>query len=290
VAPYYSYRGQEMIPAALCANLNDGDYLCTIYRGIHDMLAKGFPLRPLWAELLGRATGSCKGKGGCMHLTHPETGVMVTTGIVGSSTLVANGLGLAAKMSKDKRVAIATFGDGATNIGGVHEALNLAAVWSLPVIFVCSNNLFGEHTWHEKVTAGPSIAHRAASYGINTFSVDGNDPLIMNEVAADAVARARAGEGPTFIEARTFRFRGHFFGDADAYMDPAMKKAAMDLDPFDVMRSQLVNNSVATVQELDAIDQAIAEKIDDAVEFAMNSPFPDLSELTSDVCAAEVVQ
>lgn len=286
VAPYYSYRGQEVIPAALCANLDDNDYLCTIYRGIHDMLAKGFPLRPLWAELLGRATGSCKGKGGCMHLTHPETGVMVTTGIVGSSSVIANGLGLAAKMAKNNRVSIATFGDGATNIGAIHEALNMAAIWSLPVIFICSNNLWGEHTWHEKVTAGPSIAHRAASYGINTFSVDGNDAVAMNEAAADAVARARAGEGPTFIEAKTYRFRGHVFGDADHYMSPDMKKAAMEADPFDRLRDFILERGVASSEDLDAIDKAIARDIDDAVEFGLNSPYPDVSDLTTDVYAA----
>jgi pyruvate dehydrogenase E1 component alpha subunit len=287
VAPYYSYRGQEIIPAALCANLTDQDYLCTIYRGIHDMLAKGFPLRPLWAELMGRATGSCKGKGGAMHLTHPETGVMVTTGIVGSSTLIANGLGLAAKKAKDKRVSIATFGDGATNIGGVHEALNLAAIWSLPVIFVCQNNLYGEHTWHEKVTAGESIARRAASYGIQAYSIDGNDPIAMNAVAEEAVARARAGEGPSFIEAKTFRFRGHVFGDADKYMDMGLKEAAIAADPVTKLRAYLLENSMVTEAELSAIEKAIAESIDDAVEFGWASPFPDDSEMTKDVYAAE---
>jgi pyruvate dehydrogenase E1 component alpha subunit len=285
VAPYYSYRGQEIIPAALCANLNDQDYLCTIYRGIHDMLAKGFPLRPLWAELMGRATGSCKGKGGCMHLTHPETGVMVTTGIVGSSTLIANGLGLAAKKSGGKQVSVATFGDGATNIGGMHEALNLAAIWSLPVIFVCQNNLFGEHTWHEKVTAGESIAKRAASYGIHSYSVDGNDAVAMNDVAAEAVARARAGKGPSFIEAKTFRFRGHVFGDADKYMPAEMKQAAIDADPVVKLRAYLADNEMVTEAELVAIEKEIERSIDDAVEFGWSSPFPDVSEMNKDVYA-----
>jgi pyruvate dehydrogenase E1 component alpha subunit len=285
VAPYYSYRGQEIIPAALCANLNDQDYLCTIYRGIHDMLAKGFPLRPLWAELMGRATGSCKGKGGCMHLTHPETGVMVTTGIVGSSTLIANGLGLAAKKSGGKQVSVATFGDGATNIGGMHEALNLAAIWSLPVIFVCQNNLWGEHTWHEKVTAGESIAKRAASYGIHSYSVDGNDAVAMNDVAAEAVARARAGKGPSFIEAKTFRFRGHVFGDADKYMPTEMKQAAIDADPVVKLRAYLADNEMVTEAELVAIEKEIERSIDDAVEFGWSSPFPDISEMSKDVYA-----
>jgi acetoin:2,6-dichlorophenolindophenol oxidoreductase subunit alpha len=290
VAPYYPYRGQEIIPAALCANLNDKDYLCTIYRGVHDMLAKGFPLRPLWAELMGRATGACKGKGGAMHLTHPETGVMVTTGVVGSSTLIANGLGLAAKMANNQRVSVATFGDGATNIGGVHEALNLASIWSLPVIFVCQNNLFGEHTWHEKVTAGESIARRAASYGIHAYSVDGNDAVAMNDVSAEAVTRARTGHGPSFIEAKTFRFRGHIFGDADKYIDPQMKQAAIAADPVAKLRRYLVDRKTATEAQLSAIDKDIGQQIDDAVEFGWNSPYPDLSEMTRDVFAPEVRQ
>jgi pyruvate dehydrogenase E1 component alpha subunit len=285
VAPYYSYRGQEIIPAALGANLNDKDYLCTIYRGIHDMLGKGFPLRPLWAELMGRATGSCKGKGGCMHLTHPETGVMVTTGIVGSSTLIANGLALAAKKNGEPRVSIATFGDGATNIGGVHEALNLAAIWNLPTIFVCQNNLYGEHTWHEKVTAGESIARRAASYGIHAYSIDGNDPIAMSAVAAEAVARARAGEGPSFIEAKTFRFRGHVFGDADKYMDQQLKQSAMENDPVTKLRSYLIEKGIATEDQIASIEKTIAADIDDAVEFGWSSPFPDLSEMDKDIYA-----
>ena len=140
VSPYYSPRGQEAIPAAVSVNLTNDDYICTIYRGIHDMLAKGVPMRELWAEIAGKATGTCKGKGGPMHITHPASGVMVTTGIVGSSMPIANGLALAAQIRGEKRVAVAYFGDGASNIGAFHEALNLAAVWKLPVLFVCQNN------------------------------------------------------------------------------------------------------------------------------------------------------
>lgn len=153
VMPYYSYRGQEIIPAALCANLTDEDYLVTIYRGIHDMLAKGMPLKSLWAEIAGRVDGTCKGKGGPMHLTYPKAGIMVTTGIVGSSMPIACGLGWGSQLSRNNRVAVAMFGDAASNIGAFHELLNLAAVWKLPVIFVCQNNLYGEHTRFEKATA-----------------------------------------------------------------------------------------------------------------------------------------
>jgi pyruvate dehydrogenase E1 component alpha subunit len=158
--PYYSYRGQEVIPSAMCVNLTDEDYLCTIYRGIHDMLAKGLPLKDLWAETAGRAAGTCKGKGGPMHLTYPAKGIMVTTGVVGSSMPIANGLAWASQLSKDGRVAVATFGDGASNIGAFHESLNLAAVWRLPVIFLCQNNRYGEHTRYAKATSVGRIADR----------------------------------------------------------------------------------------------------------------------------------
>src|ERR1700733_4992554 len=142
VMPYYSTRGQEVIPAAMSVNLGPDDYICTIYRGIHDSLAKGVPMKELWAELAGRVTGTCKGKGGPMHITHPASGGMVTTGIVGSSMPIANGLALASQIRGERRVTVAYFGDGAANIGAFHEALNMAAVWKLPVVFVCQNNQY----------------------------------------------------------------------------------------------------------------------------------------------------
>ena len=150
--PYYSPRGQEVIPSAVSVNLNDDDQICTIYRGIHDMLAKGVPLRDLWAEIAGRVTGTCKGKGGPMHITHPASGAILTTGIVGSSMPIANGLAWSYKLDGSRRVAVAYFGDGASNIGAFHESLNLASLWKLPVIFVCQNNRFGEHTRYENAT------------------------------------------------------------------------------------------------------------------------------------------
>jgi acetoin:2,6-dichlorophenolindophenol oxidoreductase subunit alpha len=212
VMPYYSARGQEIIPAAVSVNLNQDDYVVTIYRGIHDSIAKGVPLKPLWAELAGRVTGTCKGKGGPMHITHPASGVMVTTGIVGSSMPIANGLAWASQLKGDGKVSVANFGDGAANIGAFHEALNLASLWKLPVVFVCQNNGYAEHTKYEYGTAVANIADRAASYTMPGFTVDGNDPIAMWRVARDAIARARSGQGPTLIEAKTFRFFGHIYG------------------------------------------------------------------------------
>ena len=215
---YYSPRGQEIIPSAVSVNLSDDDYICTIYRGIHDMIAKGVPLDLLWAEIAGKATGTCKGKGGAMHITHPATGIMVTTGIVGSSMPIANGLAWASQIRRDKRVTVAYFGDGASNIGAFHESLNLASVWKLPVVFVCQNNGYAEHTRYELGTSATHIADRAVGYGMPGVTVDGNDATAMYQAARQAVERARAGEGPTLIEAKTFRFMGHVFGDADNYM------------------------------------------------------------------------
>lgn len=288
VMPYYPYRGQEIIPSATMVNLSDDDYLVTIYRGIHDMLAKGMPLKDLWAEVAGRASGACKGKGGPMHLTYPAKGVMVTTGIVGASMPIANGLAWAAQLSEDGRVAVAMFGDGASNIGAFHEALNLAAVWKLPVIFLCQNNLYGEHTRYEKTTSCKQIADRALGYSIPGVRVDGNDPLEMYAAAREAIDRARAGEGPTLIEAMTFRFEGHVFGDADAYMDKAQKKAAIAADPVPRFRSRLIADGIATEDQLAKIEAEIEAEIDEAVEFALGSPFPQPHELTRDVFAQGV--
>ena len=285
---YYSPRGQEFIPAALSVNLTDEDYICTIYRGVHDMLAKGVPVKELWAELAGRATGTCKGKGGPMHVTHPKTGVMVTTGIVGSSMPIANGLALAAQLRGEKRVAIANFGDGASNIGAFHESLNMAAVWKLPVVFVCQNNGYAEHTKASYGTSVPNISIRAVSYGMPGITVDGNDPLAMYQAAKQAVDRARSGGGPTLIEAKTFRFFGHVLGDVDAYMDKGEKAAAMARDPVPLFRQWLIASKNATEEELAALEAAIDKEIDEAVEFAVDSPYPDVAELRKDVFEEEM--
>jgi acetoin:2,6-dichlorophenolindophenol oxidoreductase subunit alpha len=288
IAPYYSPRGQEVIPSAVSVSLAKEDYICTIYRGIHDMLAKGVPVKLLWAEIAGKVTGTCKGKGGPMHVTHPASGVMVTTGVVGSSMPIANGLALASQVRGEKRVTVAYFGDGASNIGAFHESLNMAAVWKLPVIFVCQNNQYGEHTRYEVTTAARQIADRAAGYQMPGVRVDGNDPLAMYAAAKQAIDRARAGEGPTLIEAVTFRFFGHVFGDMDGYMRPGEKDAAMARDPVPAFRNWLVQQGHAGDDELRQIEASITRELDEAVEFALTSAEPELMELRRDVFATEV--
>jgi len=289
IMPYYSPRGQEVIPSAISVNLTDDDYICTIYRGSHDQLAKGLPLKDLWAEVAGRTTGTCKGKGGPMHVTYPTKGIMVTTGIVGSTMPIANGLAWASQIKGDGRVTVASFGDGAANIGAFHESLNLAAVWKLPVIFVCQNNEWGEHTAYDK-TSNVRVAVRAAAYGMAGERVDGNDPFAMYAAAREAIDRARAGEGPTLIEAMTYRFFGHVFGDQDAYMDKARKAEAMANDPVPRFRAKLIETGVASEDLLAAMEAEIETQIDEAVEFALASPFPGVEELECDVFAEEIAR
>lgn len=287
VAPYYSPRGQECIPSALSVLLDAKDTICTIYRGVHDMLAKGVPSKLIWAEIAGKITGTSKGKGGPMHITHPASGCMVTTGIVGSSMPIANGLALAAQLRGEKHVSVAYFGDGASNIGAFHESLNMASIWKLPVIFVCQNNGYGEHTRYDLSTAVNNVSERAAGYNMPGVTVDGNEPEAMYLAAKEAVERARRGDGPTLIEAKTFRFMGHVFGDADGYMGKGEKAAAMAKDPVPLFRQKLIHNGVASEAELAALEAAIEKEIDEAVQFALESPVPGLEELGRDVYAEE---
>lgn len=287
-APYYSARGQEIIAASVGTVLERNDYLITIYRGIHDQLAKGVPLRQLWAEYAGRATGSCKGKGGPMHITHPECGVVVTTGVVGSGIPIANGLAWASQVKKDGRVTVTNFGDGASNIGAFHEGLNLASVWRLPVVFLCQNNGYAEHTKYENGTASPTVAARAASYDMPGVRVNGNDAVEMWQAVRSAVDRARAGHGPTLIEAMTFRFEGHVFGDAGEYIPKEEYAAALARDPLPILRKQLVANRGVEEAELAAIEADIEAQLTDAVDFALASPYPGVEELRRDVLAEEI--
>lgn len=279
---HYSPRGQEVVAAAMAVVLREDDYLVTTYRGLHDHLAKGVPLRSLWAEYAGRVDGACKGKGGPMHITCPERGVVVTTGIVGAGLPIANGLALASQIKRDGRVTVASFGDGASNIGAFHEALNLASLWKLPVVFLCQNNRYAEHTRFENGTSVASVADRGASYSIRGVRVDGNDPVAMWKASHEAVATARTGGGPTLIEALTFRFQGHVLGDSGGYIPEDELAAARERDPVPLIRGQLLSGGVPE-SALEKIHQEISEEIDDAVAYALNSPWPDVTELDKDV-------
>lgn len=286
-SPYYSTRGQELIPAAISVNLNASDYVITTYRGIHDQLAKGIPLRPFVAEFMGRATGTCKGKGGPMHITHLASGLPVTTGVVGSGLPIANGLAWAAQLNKTGQVTVCNFGDGATNIGAFHEALNLASVWNLPVVFVCQNNGYAEHTKYEYGTGAKAIVDRAIAYGMHGIQCNGNDAVEMYQAANEAIERARAGNGPTLLEANTFRFRGHLLGDDSHYIAKEEMAAAVEADPMPRLRAWLIDQGHATDADISAIETRNRDEFEDAVEFGLSSPWPDVSELSKDVYAEE---
>jgi acetoin:2,6-dichlorophenolindophenol oxidoreductase subunit alpha len=280
---YYSPRGQEVIPAAFGQLLRPDDYLVATYRGLHDHLAKGVPMRALWAEYMGKATGSCKGKGGPMHITHPAAGVLVTTGIVGGGLPIATGLGLSAQLRGTDQVTLVSFGDGATNIGGFHEAMNLSALWRLPVIFCCQNNQYAEHTAFVGGTSADRVSDRAAAYKMPGVTVDGNDPLAMYTVASEAVQRARSGGGPTLVEAVTFRFHGHLLSDDMAYMPAGELDRAKAADPVPAFRAWLAGHGHATEDGLAAIEAAAAAEVADAVQFALDSPVPAPGEVYADV-------
>jgi pyruvate dehydrogenase E1 component alpha subunit len=280
---YYPPRGQEVIAAALGATLATDDYLVTTYRGMHDSIAKGVSLRALWAEYLGRRTGTCKGKGGPMHLTDRASGVMVTTGIVGGGLPIGAGLAMSSQVRGDGRVTAVTFGDGATSIGAFHEALNLASLWKLPVVFVCQNNGYAEMTTFAKGQPVERVAERAAAYAMPGVTVDGNDALATYAALDEAVRRARDGGGPTLVEATTYRFWGHYFGDGMAYMPAEEREAAMAADPVPRYRTWLLEQDYASEDQLSAIDAAAAEAIDDAVAFALASDLPEVDEITKDV-------
>lgn len=287
VMPYYSARGQECIPAAISVQLTNDDYLVTIYRGIHDMIAKGVPVKLIWAELAGRSTGTCKGKGGPMHVTHPASGCMVTTGVVGAGMPIGCGLAFAAQLRGEKRVTVTNFGDGAANIGAFHESLNLAAVWKLPVIFVCQNNRYAEHTAFSKGTSVERISDRAKAYGMPGLHIDGNDPVAVYEAANEAITRARDGGGPTLIEAMTFRFNGHLLGDMGEYIPKGEYEAAVAADPYPKYRQWLISQGHATDEQLKFIEGQVKAEVDDAVQFAFDSPLTDPAELKRDVYASE---
>lgn len=220
-----------------------------------------------------------------MHVTHPPSGCMVTTGVVGAGMPIGCGLALAAQLRGEERVTVTNFGDGAANIGAFHESLNLAAVWKLPVIFVCQNNQYAEHTAFAKGTSVERIADRARSYGIPGRHVDGNDPIAVYEAAKEAIDRARGGGGPTLIEAVTFRFNGHLIGDTGEYIPKAQYEAAVAADPYPRYRRWLIENRHATAAQLEALESEIAAEVEAAMQFAFDSPLTDSAEVRRDVYA-----
>jgi TPP-dependent pyruvate/acetoin dehydrogenase alpha subunit len=277
------YQGQEAVAVGVCAHLRTDDILLTTHRPHGHALAKGMAPKPLMAEIFGKATGCCKGKGGSMHVCDMEVGLPPAIAIVGAGIPIAAGAALAFDLRGEDRVAVSMFGDGATNTGAFHEGLTLAAVWNLPVIFVCENNLYAVSTRVSDASRLTDLAEHGHCYDIPHVTVDGNDVLAVSEVAGEAVARARAGGGPTLIEAKTYRHGGHSRSDAAAYRPAGEKEAWLQKDPIPHLRAWLLAGGRADEAELDAIEAACRARVDEAVAFARASPWPAPSTALSDV-------
>lgn len=285
---YWPSRGQEAIAAAMGVALRPDDQLVTTYRGLHDLIGKGVPLEEIYGEMMGRIVGAGRGKGGTMHIANPGKGVMLSTGIVGAGPPVAVGLAMAAKRKGSDRVTVVSFGDGATNTGSFHEAANMAALWDLPLVFVCQNNLYAEMTPTADTMKLEHVADRAAGYGMPGVRVDGNDPLAVKSALDDALRRARAGEGPTFIECVTFRFRGHYFGDRMPYIPKDQLAAAMEADPVPRFRQHLAEAAICGRDELDRIDSEALAAVETALQTVMAAESPSIDELDLDVYASPI--
>jgi acetoin:2,6-dichlorophenolindophenol oxidoreductase subunit alpha len=285
---YWPSRGQEAIAAAMAVALRPDDRLVTTYRGLHDLIGKGVPLEEIYGEMMGRTVGAARGKGGTMHIARPDKGVMLSTGIVGAGLPVAVGLAMAARRRGLDRVTVVSFGDGATNTGSFHEAANMAALWDLPLVLLCQNNLYAEMTPTDHTMKLERVADRAAGYGMPGVRVDGNDPLDVKSVLDDAIDRARRGQGPTFIECVTFRFRGHYFGDRMAYIPKERLAEAMEADPVPRFRGHLLATGMCSEHELDRIDNDAVERVDAALKAVMSAPAPSIEELDRDVYANAV--
>ena len=272
----HTYVGQEAIAAGVCAHLRGDDVVFSTHRGHGHALAKGVSPRALFAELFGRATGCSLGRGGSMHLFAPETGMMGTSGIVGPCILQAAGAGYSFKLLQTDQVAVAFFGDGAVNNGAFHEGLNMASIWKLPVLFVCENNQFATEVPFAYAAGNPSVAGRGASYGMPGVDVDGNDVLAVHKAAAEAIGRARGGEGPTLLECRTYRTRAHAEGMGDyTYRTRDEVEAWKTRCPILRFKSAIVKEMTSTSGHFDAVESEIEAIVDDALQFADASPWPE---------------
>ena len=277
------YLGEEAIAPAVCECLRDDDFITSTHRGHGHIIAKGGDLNLMMAELFGRETGYCKGKGGSMHIADRDKGILGANGIVGAGHCIACGAGLSAKLRGTDQVCVCFFGDGSTNQGTFHESLNMASIWKLPIIFACENNHYGISMSQDRHQAIKDVADRGAAYNIPGIAVDGNDPMAVYEAASEAVARARAGKGPTLLECKTYRQHGHFEGDPAIYKPKEEQAAWMEKDPMPRFAKFLVDNGVCTEEEVKAMDDQVAKEIEDSIAFADAQPIPSLESAVVDV-------
>jgi acetoin:2,6-dichlorophenolindophenol oxidoreductase subunit alpha len=281
------YIGEEAIAVGVCEALTRDDYITSTHRGHGHCLAKGAKPALMFAELLGKEAGYCKGKGGSMHIADPATGNLGANAIVGGSAGIATGAAFSAKHLRNGRVAVCFFGEGALGQGLLYEEMNLAQLWKLPVIFVCENNSYNEYTHFSESTAG-EVCARAAAFGIATETVDGQDVRRVYEAARTHIARAREGGGPAFLEMKTYRYHGHHVGDiARAYYRPKAEEQewVTHRDPLRLHGDWLTANGIADRHVLEAIHEEVAAEMNAAVEFAVNSPYPDPDKVAQDIYA-----
>jgi pyruvate dehydrogenase E1 component alpha subunit len=278
------YIGQEAVAVGICHCLRKDDYVLGNHRSHHHCLAKGVDMKEMMAELMGKATGTNKGKGGTMHIADKNVGMLGANGVIGSNVPVAAGAALSAKIRGTDQVAVVFFGDGGANQGALHEAMNLAAIWNLGVIFVCENNRYAESTPVEYSLAGGSVANRASAYGIVGETVDGQDVLDVSAAMERAVNRARAGEGPSIIEAMTYRYYGHHGADDPLrYRTKDEEDYYRNRDCIVTFKTRLLEEELSTEHELQGISASVLVALDEAVQFADDSPWPDPEELVADV-------
>jgi pyruvate dehydrogenase E1 component alpha subunit len=269
------YVGEEAVGAGVCANLKPHDLIYSTHRGHGHALAKGVPAREVFAELWGKTTGSSGGRGGSMHLYAPEYGFMGTNGVVGAGIPLATGAALSAQLRQSGQVVVAFFGDGAVNSGSFHEGLNFGAVWNLPVVYVCENNLYATEMAFHRATKNTSVASRAASYKMPGVELDGNDVIAVYAAAREAIERARADGGPTLLEAKTYRVVGHHEGDPGTdYRTRAEVEQWKTRCPINRLRQKLLNTEGVAEKDLEQIHQEVKSWIEDAVQFARQSPEP----------------
>jgi acetoin:2,6-dichlorophenolindophenol oxidoreductase subunit alpha len=284
VGAVHYYTGQEAVAVGVCANLEASDFIASNHRGHGHCIAKGVDVKKMMAELYGKATGTNRGKGGSMHITDVKVGMLGVNPIVGAGAPHAVGAAISARLRGSNQVAAAFFGEGAAGIGSLHEAMTLAAIWKLPVVFVCENNGYAQATPVEYAVPIKDIADRAVGYNMPGTVVDGQDVMDVWQAARAAVSRARAGSGPSFIECKTYRYYGHHQGDDPRrYRTAEEEEAARDRDCIRRFRDQVIQKGLLTEQELDAIETKNLASIDEAVEFAEKSPVPDLRDLYTDV-------
>lgn len=277
------YIGQEAIASTVCSHLRDTDYITSTHRGHGHCIAKGAELGPTMAELMGKETGYCKGRGGSMHIADLTKGNLGANAIVGGGIPIAVGGALAANYKGTDQVAVTFFGDGASNQGIFHESLNLASVWKLPVIFVCENNKFGISVPTRQSTSVKDVSVRGTAYNMPATTVDGNDVLAVDEAIKEAVERAKAGEGPSLVECKTYRWCGHWTGDPEVYRTKEELEEWKEKCPIKRFREYLLSNEIFTEAELDEIEKDVENRIEEATKFAIDSPEPDTATVMDDV-------